>query len=60
MIDAMNDIVWSIDPKNDSFEFLLLRMKSHATKMLEAKGINYEIDIPPNRISVSRSPQSSF
>ena len=47
LIDAMNDIVWSIDPKNDSFEFLLLRMKSHATKILEAKGINYEIDIPP-------------
>jgi signal transduction histidine kinase len=42
----MNDIVWSIDPKNDSFEFLLLRMKGHAVKVLEAKGINYEIDIP--------------
>ncbi len=46
LIDAMNDIVWSIDPKNDSFEFLLLRMKVHATKMLEAKGINYDINIP--------------
>jgi len=46
LIDAMNDIVWAIDPKNDSFEFLLLRMKMHATKMLEAKGINYDIDIP--------------
>jgi ligand-binding sensor domain-containing protein/signal transduction histidine kinase len=47
LIDAMNDIVWAVDPKNDSFEFLLLRMKMHAVKMLEAKGINYEIDIPP-------------
>jgi len=46
LIDAMNDIVWSIDPKNDSFEFLLLRMKTHAARMLEAKGINYNIDIP--------------
>ncbi len=46
LIDAMNDIVWSIDPKNDSFDFLLLRMKTHAARMMEAKGINYEIEIP--------------
>jgi ligand-binding sensor domain-containing protein/signal transduction histidine kinase len=52
LIDAMNDIVWAIDPKNDSFEFLLLRMKMHAIKMLEAKGINYEIDIPPELASL--------
>lgn len=55
LIDAMNDIVWAIDPKNDSFEFLLLRMKMHATKMLEAKGINYDIDIPAE-ISSLRLP----
>jgi signal transduction histidine kinase len=46
LIDAMNDIVWSVDPKNDSFDFLLVRMKMHASKMLDARGINYEIDIP--------------
>jgi len=52
LIDAMNDIVWAIDPKHDSFDFLLLRMKMHATKMLEAKGINYEIDIPSELASL--------
>lgn len=46
LIDAMNDIVWAVDPKNDSFDVLLLRMKNHAARVLEAKGINYEIDIP--------------
>jgi len=46
LIDAMNDIVWAIDPKNDSFDFLLLRMKNHAARIMEAKGINYEIEIP--------------
>ena len=46
LIDSMNDIVWSIDPKNDSFEYLLLRMKTHASRMMEAKGINYDIEIP--------------
>jgi signal transduction histidine kinase len=48
----MNDIVWSIDPKNDSFDFLLLRMKSHAVRMFEAKGINYDIEIPPEMSSL--------
>lgn len=52
LIDAMNDIVWSIDPRNDTFEFLLLRIRMHATKMLEAKGINYEIDIPASLASL--------
>jgi signal transduction histidine kinase len=52
LIDAMNDIVWSIDPRNDSFEFLLLRIRMHATKMLEAKGINYDIDIPASLTSL--------
>jgi signal transduction histidine kinase len=47
LVDAMSDIVWAIDPKNDSFEFLLLRMKSHATTVFEAKGIAHDIDIPP-------------
>jgi signal transduction histidine kinase len=47
LIDSMNDIVWAIDPKNDSFEFLLLRMKTHAARMMDAKGINYDIEIPP-------------
>lgn len=46
LIDAMNDIVWAVNPEKDSFEFLLLRMKTHATRMLEAKGIDYQIDIP--------------
>lgn len=58
LIDAMNDIVWSIDPRNDSFEFLLLRIRMHATKMLEAKAINYEIDIPPS-LSSLRFPLGS-
>ncbi|MGB2960616.1 MAG: two-component regulator propeller domain-containing protein [Bacteroidota bacterium] len=55
VIDAMNDIVWAIDPKNDSFEFLLLRMKNHAGRVLEAKDINYEITIP-DEISHLRLP----
>lgn len=42
MIDAMSDIVWSINPVNDSIDNMLVRMKQYAAEMLEPKGINYQ------------------
>ena len=46
LLDKMNDIVWSINPENDSLEDIFLRMKELAVGMLGAKGIEYGIDIP--------------
>lgn len=41
MIDAMSDIVWSINPSNDTLENMLVRMKQYAAEMLEPKNIQY-------------------
>ena len=41
MIEAMSDIVWSINPVNDSMEKMLVRMKQYAAEMMEPKNINY-------------------
>ncbi len=46
LVDSMSDIVWAVDPKSDSFDDVLLRMKSYAGRVLEAKHIDYAIDIP--------------
>jgi signal transduction histidine kinase len=46
LVDNMSDVVWSVDPRNDSFESLLLRMKTTAARVLEAKGIEFDFDIP--------------
>ena len=46
LVDGLNDIVWAVDPKNDSFDNLLMRMKTLAGRMLEARGIDYDIHIP--------------
>jgi ligand-binding sensor domain-containing protein/two-component sensor histidine kinase len=43
MLEKMDDIVWSINPKNDSMESLLLRIRTFAAKLFEAKEINYKI-----------------
>jgi signal transduction histidine kinase len=45
LMEKMDDIVWSINPRNDELESLMLRVKRFAAQLFEAKGIDYEIDI---------------
>lgn len=42
MLDAMADIVWTINPENDQFEQIVLRMRSFAFELLGAKNIDFE------------------
>jgi two-component system, NarL family, sensor histidine kinase UhpB len=44
MLDAMADIVWTINPENDQFEKIILRMRSFAYQLLGAKKIHFEFD----------------
>jgi len=46
LMEKMDDIVWSINPKNDSLENLLLRIRRFATRLFEARNIDYRIEIP--------------
>ena len=39
MLDAMNDIIWSIQPQNDTLENIFVRMISFASELLEAQKI---------------------
>jgi len=55
LMERMDDIVWSINPRNDSLDNLLMRVRHFATTVFEAKGIDYTIDIPRN-ISELRLP----
>lgn len=38
----MADIVWTINPENDQFEKIILRMRSFAYELLGAKNIDFE------------------
>jgi signal transduction histidine kinase/ligand-binding sensor domain-containing protein len=40
MMEAMDDIVWSINPTNDSMQRITARMREFATGVLEAKNID--------------------
>ena len=48
LMEKMDDIVWSINPGNDSFENLMLRIQRFAAKLFEAKNIEYDIGIDEN------------
>ncbi|HVS94954.1 MAG TPA: 7TM-DISM domain-containing protein, partial [Puia sp.] len=45
LMERMDDIVWSINPRNDSLDNLLMRIRHFATTLFEARGIDYFIDI---------------
>ncbi|MDB5023320.1 MAG: hypothetical protein JWP78_1075 [Mucilaginibacter sp.] len=50
MIDSMNDMIWAINPKNDSFENIIKRMKAFASEILTAKDIVLHFDFDRNLI----------
>jgi two-component system, NarL family, sensor histidine kinase UhpB len=45
MMENMSDIVWSINPKNDSMAQVILKMKEFAVEILEPKAIAHSFEI---------------
>jgi signal transduction histidine kinase len=45
MMEAMDDIVWSIKPSNDSMQKIAARMREFATNVLEAKEIELDFKV---------------
>jgi ligand-binding sensor domain-containing protein/two-component sensor histidine kinase len=45
MMEAMDDIVWSIKPSNDSMQKITARMREFATNVLEAKEISLDFKV---------------
>jgi hypothetical protein len=46
MLESMDDIIWSVNPKNDRFENLGLRIREYAIPLFETLGISFAIHIP--------------
>ena len=47
-MELMSDIVWSINPLNDTLEMMLVRMRQYASETLEAAGIAFQIGMDDN------------
>lgn len=52
MMEAMSDIVWSVDPGNDTIEKIILRMKEYAAEMMEPAAINYSFQVSENLLDI--------
>ncbi len=44
--DALNEIVWAVNPTHDTLASLVSYMKNSAAQMLEDTGIQYQLDFP--------------
>jgi signal transduction histidine kinase len=45
MVEKMSDIVWAINPDNDSFERIIAKIQSYAFNLCASKGITLHINI---------------
>lgn len=62
MIDALNDIVWTVVEKNDRFQNIINRMRSVAVEIFEAKGyqLHLEFDEQLNLLKLGMEVRKNF
>jgi signal transduction histidine kinase len=62
MMEAMDDIVWSIKPANDSMQKITARMWEFATGILEAKDIDldFKVDEKVNEVKLNMEARRDF
>jgi two-component system sensor histidine kinase UhpB len=57
LVDTMSDIVWSIDPRRDDVQSVVLRVREFAGDVLDPKGIKWELQNTPELERVKLSPE---
>lgn len=55
MLESMDDIVWSVNPANDKFQDLDLRIREYAIPLFESKNICFQIITPHDLGALSLS-----
>jgi len=62
MIENMHDIVWAVNPANDSFDNVMERMKSHAADIASANNIKliFEADEKLNSLKLSMTERKNL
>jgi signal transduction histidine kinase len=62
VMEAMSDIVWSVNPANDTMENVLQRMKEFASEILEAQDIrlHFDTDDDVKRLTLPMEQRKDF
>ncbi len=45
VLNSMDDIIWSVNPKNDSLSYLVTRLREYAIPVCESKNITFDMHI---------------
>lgn len=56
LAEALSDSIWSVDPRRDDLRSLLDRVKRFSGDFLEAHGITWKLEGPPETALVALSP----
>ncbi len=57
VIDALGDAIWSIDPRRDDLQSLGDRLRHFAADLLEARGIAFHLELPPEAPAIDVPPE---
>jgi|GEM_PF-1545808 len=57
MVEKMSDIVWTINPKNDSFEKIIAKLRTYSANLCAGKGIRMHVEMDESIQSYSPSMQ---
>ena len=62
IIESLSDIVWSINPENDHFDKIILRMRSTSYNLMRAKKIDFTFraDEKLNELKLSMEARRNF
>jgi ligand-binding sensor domain-containing protein/signal transduction histidine kinase len=55
VIEKMNDIVWAVDPRQDTLSDVVARIRRFASDVLDAKAIQWRFETPPASQELSLS-----
>jgi two-component system, NarL family, sensor histidine kinase UhpB len=58
MIEKMSDIIWTINPKNDSFDRIIAKLQSYSMNLCAGKGIQIHFDIDNSMQTYTPSMQT--
>ncbi len=56
MIEALGENIWAIDPRRDNLRSLVTRIRRFAGDLLEARGMAWSLQAPPDPEQVKLSP----
>jgi len=57
LLDALSDVVWSINPRRDDLSSLTQRINKFASALLEQRGVAWKFEPAPNLDGISLRPE---